>query len=200
MTPEKIAAHIANRFEGMKVVADFFCGPGGNCIQFGLKDSVETVIGIDNNPEQLRMFRKNSAVYGVDSKMRFVHGDVYEVAPLIKDMVKIDAIFMSPPWGGPDYQRQKRFDVSIFKHPVELARSITENVCILVPRNIDFQNVYDTFGECEIEDNYLERKLKTRSIYFGDIMKSAPSQVKRPVEMGNSTLVQHLKAATGTHP
>lgn len=168
MTPEKIAAHIARRFTGMGVVADLFCGPGGNCIQFGMHHA-STVIGIDIKKGQLNMFKQNAEVYGVGHKMRYVLGDCYQVAPQLAKEVHIDAIFMSPPWGGPQYHRNRTFDVSCFKNPVDLALSITKNVCILVPRNVDFQNVFDIFGECEVEDNFLSSKLKTRSIYFGDL-------------------------------
>lgn len=34
MTPERIAAHIAERCENCDVVVDAFCGMGGNSIQF----------------------------------------------------------------------------------------------------------------------------------------------------------------------
>lgn len=169
VTPEAIAAHIAKRFKGMDTVVDLFCGPGGNCIQFALHHATN-VIGVDINADQLDMFRQNATVYGVHEKMEYIHGDAYNVGPQLARSRSVDAIFMSPPWGGPEYQRQKCFDVSIFKAPVELALSITKNVCILVPRNVNHQNVYDTFGvECEIEDNYVGNKIKTRSIYFGDL-------------------------------
>jgi hypothetical protein len=43
------------------------------------------------------MAKHNAAVYGVIERIRFVHGDAFELAKT----VVADAVFISPPWGGP---------------------------------------------------------------------------------------------------
>lgn len=169
VTPEKVACQIANRFKGRSVVADFFSGPGGNCIQFALNGSV--VIGIENCEHRIKMALNNAAVYGVQHLMEFIHGDVFEVIPMLrKNFGAIEAIFMSPPWGGPEYLNQKVYDVSRFKEAVEGARLITKNIAVLVPRNVKAEDVVRIYGECEIEQNMLGFKLKTQTIYFGDLV------------------------------
>lgn len=169
VTPEKVACQIANRFKGKSVVADFFSGPGGNCIQFALNGSV--VIGIENCEHRIQMALNNAEVYGVRHLMEFIHGDVFEVIPMLrKNFGAIEAIFMSPPWGGPEYLNQKVYDVSRFKEAVEGARLITENIAVLVPRNVKVEDVVRIYGECEIEQNMLGFKLKTQTIYFGDLV------------------------------
>lgn len=169
VTPEKVARQIANRFKGKTVVADFFSGPGGNCIQFALNGSV--VIGIENSEHRIKMALNNAKVYGVRHLMEFIHGDVFEVIPMLrKNVGAIEAIFMSPPWGGPEYLDQEVYDVSRFKKAVEGARLITKNIAVLVPRNVRAEDVVRIYGECEIEQNMLGGKMKTQTIYFGDLV------------------------------
>ena len=58
------------------------------------------------------------------------------------EKLKADAIFLSPPWGGPSYKRKNLFDlktmipldgIEIFKK----ARDITQNVIYYVPKSTD---------------------------------------------------------------
>lgn len=171
VTPERIAYHIAQRFKGLGVVADLFSGPGGNSIQFALNGSF--VIGVEHSADRISMAMNNARVYGVDGFMDFIQGDVYAMLPgLAARAGVIDGIFMSPPWGGPEYQfkTDEFYDVSVFKAAVQGARSITDNVAILVPRNVDLQNICNTFGNCQVEKNFLSGKLKTQTIYFGDLI------------------------------
>lgn len=46
------------------------------------------------------MAEHNAAVYGVAERIEFWHGDVFEVAKELQ----VDAVFISPPWGGPTSQ------------------------------------------------------------------------------------------------
>ena len=65
-------------------------------------------------------------------------GDFFKVA----EKLKADAIFLSPPWGGPSYKRKNIFDlksmipldgIEIFKK----ARAISQNVIYYVPKSTD---------------------------------------------------------------
>lgn len=58
-----------------------------------------TVIAIDIDPEKVEMARHNAAVYGVADHIDFIVGDFFELAPNLK----ADMVFLSPPWGGPNY-------------------------------------------------------------------------------------------------
>lgn len=62
--------------------------------------------------------------------------------------LKADAVFLSPPWGGPTYQRAKTFDLHTMIPPpltaVEMfrkARAVTPNVVFFLPRNVDIEQV-----------------------------------------------------------
>lgn len=175
ITPERIGHHIAKRFSKCNIIVDLFSGYGGNCIQFALNNC--TVLGIEHDLKRIDMARHNSRIYGVEKKIDFFHGDVYADFLNVNNVeniknIGVDGIFMSPPWGGPEYLRSDSYDVTVFKDIVDKARKISKNVGILVPRNIQMQHVFDCFGECEVEDNYLGGKLKTKTIYFGHLMKN----------------------------
>lgn len=83
VTPEKIAEHIARRFEGFEFVVDGFCGVGGNTIQFAKKCG--RVIAVDIDPDKIEMARNNARIYGVEENIEFICGDFFEVIPTLKD-------------------------------------------------------------------------------------------------------------------
>ncbi|KAM0748189.1 S-adenosyl-L-methionine-dependent methyltransferase [Meredithblackwellia eburnea MCA 4105] len=111
VTPENIAAQIAERCR-CGVVVDAFCGVGGNAIQFAF--TCEKVIAIDNSLTRLACAKHNAKVYGVDDRITFILGDFVTWS---KEYVKqksegkinkdeeVEVVFLSPPWGGIDYQK-----------------------------------------------------------------------------------------------
>ena len=170
VTPEKIAAHIASRFHGQDVILDVFSGSGGNSIQFALKGA--EVISIERDAKKIALAKNNARIYNVEHRIEFIHGDVYKVLPKMKTTSsKINAVFLSPPWGGPAYVNAEKYDVAVFKEVVLLAKAISDKVCILVPRNAKSEDVERVFGKCEYEINFLSKKAKTVSIYFGGLIK-----------------------------
>lgn len=192
VTPERIAAQIAQRFKGMAIVADLFSGPGGNCIQFALNGSM--VIGIENNIGRIDMAINNARVYGVDHLMEFILGDVYDILPTLADRpCPIEGIFMSAPWGGPEYRVNDAYDVSVFKQAIDGARRITPNVAVLVPRNAEKHNIVKTFGHCEVQNNYFRNKLKTKTIYFGSLITKYTMPFARSDLSFSSTLTAELR-------
>jgi 23S rRNA G2445 N2-methylase RlmL len=55
------------------------------------------VLAFDIDQHQLAMAKHNAQVYGVAEQIDFVLGDAFELAPAYV----VDAVFLSPPWGGP---------------------------------------------------------------------------------------------------
>jgi hypothetical protein len=104
ITPEKLAIHIAERCRANTVV-DAFCGVGGNSIQLAF--TCERVIAFDIDPIKLMCAKRNARIYGVEDRIEFILGDCTKYL----DKLKFDAIFLSPPWGGPSYTKQKEFDL-----------------------------------------------------------------------------------------
>lgn len=171
VTPEKIAAHIAQRFvhAGVHLVLDACCGAGGNTIQFALAGA--HVLALDICPDRIAIAINNATVYGVDQYADFICADMYSMLPAIRRR-PIDAIFLSPPWGGPEYQQDEVFDVEPFLELVLLAKRVSDNVAVLLPRNVSLENIEKHFGPCEVELNYLgsPHRPKTVTAYFGEML------------------------------
>lgn len=55
------------------------------------------------------MAKRNAEVYGVADKIVFLHGDAFELA----SRLKVDSVFLSPPWGGPSTPGATPFDASV---------------------------------------------------------------------------------------
>lgn len=176
VTPEKIAEHIAHRVRQCingAVVVDAFCGVGGNAIQFALAGM--HVIAVDIDPVKLELAYNNAMVYGVADRIEFIRADFMCIA---RDL-KADVVFLSPPWGGPDYVTAETFDIKTMMSPdgfeiFQLSQQITKNIIYFVPRNTDVEQVASLAGpggQVEIEQNFLNKKLKTMTIYFGDLIR-----------------------------
>ncbi|XP_062424202.1 trimethylguanosine synthase [Rhea pennata] len=176
VTPEKIAEHIAVRVSqsfNCDIIVDAFCGVGGNAIQFALTS--KRVIAIDIDPEKLSLARNNAEVYGVADQIEFICGDFMVLA----SDIKADVVFLSPPWGGPDYATAEIFDIQTMICPdgfeiFRLSKKITNNIVYFLPRNADIDQVASLAGpggKVEIEQNFLNNKLKTITAYFGDLIR-----------------------------
>ncbi|GMT28642.1 hypothetical protein PFISCL1PPCAC_19939, partial [Pristionchus fissidentatus] len=179
VTPERIAEHIADRIirsDGM-VILDAFAGIGGNSIQFALRGA--RVIAIDMDPVRLKCARENARVYGVEDKIEFILGDFFSVAASWKDLhcssTLIDAVFLSPPWGGPNYLSSEAFDIremtpngiDIF----EASHSISPNIAYFLPRNTKIEQLTSLCkcGKVEIEQASLNKKIKVITAYYGNL-------------------------------
>ncbi|KAF1647022.1 Trimethylguanosine synthase, partial [Eudyptes chrysocome] len=172
VTPEKIAEHIAIRVSqsfNCDIIVDAFCGVGGNAIQFALTS--KRVIAIDIDPEKLSLARNNAEVYGVADQIEFVCGDFMVLAADLQ----ADVVFLSPPWGGPDYATAEIFDIQTMICPDGYpCKKITNNIVYFLPRNADIDQVASLAGpggKVEIEQNFLNNKLKTITAYFGDLIR-----------------------------
>ncbi|NXC19978.1 TGS1 synthase, partial [Corythaeola cristata] len=180
VTPEKIAEHIAVRVSqsfNCDIIVDAFCGVGGNAIQFALTS--KRVIAIDIDPEKLSLARNNAEVYGVADQIEFVCGDFMVLAADLQ----ADVVFLSPPWGGPDYATAEIFDIQTMicpdGYPFKVMHHcdfsiITNNIVYFLPRNADIDQVASLAGpggKVEIEQNFLNNKLKTITAYFGDLIR-----------------------------
>ncbi|KAI7877715.1 S-adenosyl-L-methionine-dependent methyltransferase [Lichtheimia hyalospora FSU 10163] len=170
VTPEKIACHIAKRCTS-NVIIDAFCGCGGNTIQFAF--TCQQVIAIDIDPIKLHCARNNARIYGVEHKIKFILGDFFELAP----QLKADAIFLSPPWGGPSYSKAPNYDLASMmpRDGVQIhsiASRITPNVAFYVPKNTDPLQL-ERLGPCEIERNSIQEHPKALTAYYGNLCRLA---------------------------
>ena len=209
MTPELIANQIAERCRCGSIL-DAFCGVGGNAIAFAqtcergasqINRKFKTflmcisVIAIDTSPIRLALARHNAAIYGVEDRIEFIQADYLEFARSYlslppnssqKRQRKIDVVFLSPPWGGPEYisgdgstsqasgqqntngQSHPEFSLASIQpiHGAELfklTRKITQNVAYFLPRNTNLQEISDLLLDEEALDPHGEGSHKPRS-------------------------------------
>ncbi|CAH2034536.1 unnamed protein product, partial [Thlaspi arvense] len=170
VTPEEIAIKQAERCRG-KVVIDCFSGVGGNTIQFAKVCS--SVIAIDIDPVKVELAMNNAKVYGVADRVDFVVGDFIQLAPSLKG----DVLFLSPPWGGPMYNKVESYTMDMLQPRdgytlFQIAQSITPNIIMFLPRNVDLAQLEELAWlsspplTLEIEENCVGGKLKAITAYF----------------------------------
>ncbi|KAK6183993.1 hypothetical protein SNE40_006547 [Patella caerulea] len=170
VTPEKIAKHIAERCR-CDLIIDAFCGAGGNTIQFAFY--CERVIAIDLDPVKIDLARRNARVYGVEDRIQFIIGDYLTLAPSLK----ADVVFLSPPWGGPDYLYSDTYNLENMDglncHEIfAKTKKICENIAFFVPRNTNLDQLAllaGPGGKVEIENNIVNKKIKTLTAYYGEL-------------------------------
>ncbi|KAI9032253.1 RNA cap guanine-N2 methyltransferase-domain-containing protein [Hyaloraphidium curvatum] len=170
VTPEVIARHIAQRF-GAVTVVDAFCGVGGNAIQFA--KFCGRVIAIDIDPVKLRCARHNARIYGVEDKIEFHEGDFFQ----LKGEIRADAVFFSPPWGGPDYLHEDVYDLDQMPlgsigSLLQEGRAVAPNVALYLPRNADLGKLAQLVEEdqvAEVEKEFLNDRCKALVAYFGEL-------------------------------
>ncbi|GAA5910531.1 hypothetical protein JCM8208_007634 [Rhodotorula glutinis] len=219
VTPENVAAQIAERCRSGTIV-DAFCGVGGNAIQFAF--TCERVIALDTSPVGLACAAHNARVYGVADRITFILGDWVAWAQAYADRLergeemsdedRVECVFLSPPWGGIDYQttlsttagpvqpatkkrrRQSGADNGEEEatparggaYPLSalaplhgadlfaLARRVTPNVAMFLPRNVDLLELATLPGlgeeeKVEVEEAWMGWKCKAVTAYFGEL-------------------------------
>lgn len=78
-------------------------------------------------------------MYGVEDRIEFIVGDFFQVS---KKLIA-DVVFLSPPWGGPEYALSESFDLANILQPIggqglfDAARKISDHIAYFLPRNID---------------------------------------------------------------
>jgi len=177
VTPETIARHIADRMGECRRICDATAGIGGNAIQFALTPRT-TVFCVDIDAERLKKCKHNAGVYGVENSVRIQVGNFLEVEPS-----RVDAVFISPPWGGPTHLDSPSFslgDVEGCDIAGMFRRACcawSRNVVLYLPRHTDLNELvvlaaHHGYGSFEVEKIYFaypERHLKLIVVYFGSI-------------------------------
>lgn len=172
VTPEALARHHARRVGGPgRVVLDACCGVGGNTIQ--LAKVCDRVIAVDIDEARLAMARTNAAIYGVADRIEFVCGDFLSLAAQgAFAHHAIDAVFVSPPWGGPQYIRVPEFHLRDMPIDAGLfwmaARCIAPHIGMFLPRNTVINELKQlcSDGALEIESNFLNHRCISITAYW----------------------------------
>ena len=143
--------------------------------------------------------RLNAKIYGVESRIDFICADAYHVLSSLipqhscvekgsgtnstekNPPPKVDVVILAPPWGGPDYNVSKNFDMRTgFPSGdglklIKLALRVSENVICIFPKNLSkaqlkkFITEEDLNGCCNIDEIFLYQKHKMSVIFFGSL-------------------------------
>jgi trimethylguanosine synthase len=187
VTPESVARHIADRMP-FDMVVDGTCGVGGNAIQFAMTS--QKVVAVDTDAGRLDDAAHNAAVYGVQGRIQFVHDDFVHFARSYSGP-PVDAVFLSPPWGGPGHLDTEHFSLKDVECPdiVDLfsaAVSMSPRVVLYLPRHVDLHEIAllayaHGFPAVEVEKvlfQYPTRHLKLVVVYFTpEASAAAPSSI-----------------------
>lgn len=153
VTPEKMAKYIAKLVEGKSII-DGFCGSGGNVIQFSKYCS--KVYAIDISYSKLSICKNNCKVYHCKNNIEFIHSDFLQM----KNKIKADYIFLSPPWGGTEYKDSSIYSIKKYMYPditeiVRVSLTLADNILFFVPRNLDLDELFEICSDIknEIEEN-----------------------------------------------
>ena len=118
--------------------------------------------------------RHNAEIYGVADRIEFIVGNYFDLLPFLK----ADVVFLSPPWGGPEYLKAPKFDIQKMggldgKQIFTDTLTITPNIAYFLPRNTDPAQLLELGSDyCELEGNYINEKLKTVTAYFGELVQT----------------------------
>jgi trimethylguanosine synthase len=175
VTHEPIAKHIAQQCSGAAKIMDGFAGAGGNVIQFA---AVSPTIAVEIEPERLSMLEANARIYGVADNIDYVTGDFLEQGP----RNPVEVLFMSPPWGGPEYLKADIYDVTTMLTPqanvlMKAAAATAPSIILYLPRNIDPMKVISLFEhmpglshKLEFQVYFFGSKVKTIGCFFGKMV------------------------------
>eukprot|EP00929_Paragymnodinium_shiwhaense_P063287 TRINITY_DN31624_c0_g1_i1.p1 TRINITY_DN31624_c0_g1~~TRINITY_DN31624_c0_g1_i1.p1 ORF type:complete len:654 (-),score=179.14 TRINITY_DN31624_c0_g1_i1:43-2004(-) len=204
VTPESVARHIADRMK-YGLVVDGTCGVGGNAIQFAL--SSDRVIAVDLDKQRLEDAQHNAGLYGVDKKIEFVHDNFVHWATTY-DGPAIDAVFLSPPWGGPahldaDYFSLRDVDSCDIAELFSAATKVSSRVVLYMPRHQDLHEMAilgasHGFGAVEVEKilfQYPTPHLKLVVLYFTPEAATFFSRCNRQRQFGNKPTVKKVGAS-----
>ncbi|KIK79883.1 hypothetical protein PAXRUDRAFT_833883 [Paxillus rubicundulus Ve08.2h10] len=195
VTPELIADQTAERCR-CDTILDAFCGVGGNAIAFA--KTCERVIALDISPLRLALARHNAVIYGVADRIEFILADYVSFANAYlsrpQEKRPIDVVFLSPPWGGPDYISQNSDQCtgnqsdSPERHPefsladinpihgadlFHLTRKITKNVAYFLPRNASLDEISGLLldGSSLLSNQDPEERVEVEEQWMGTKLK-----------------------------
>jgi trimethylguanosine synthase len=136
--PEAAALSCASRLPG-RTALDAFAGVGGCAI--ALARTGKRVLSLDVDMGRLRMARHNAGVYGVAGRILFARAD----ARSLVSAVRVDAIYLDPPWGGMQAAERPRFGLADFRPSAEqllpAALAAAPSVVLAVPPNFDLSEL-----------------------------------------------------------
>ncbi len=145
-------------------VIDAFCGAGGASIAMARIGKMVTAIEI--NPDRFRMAKHNVSLFEVRNRITFIQGDLMKFIPKLK----VGAVYLDLPWGGPEYDKLGNFSLACFKpdgaHALRMALENANEVILKVPKNFNFDELNHFDLSKKIIQNKLDGQLEYYTVFF----------------------------------
>lgn len=171
--PEIVGAHLADQLSEYKSVVELCCAVGVTAIQ--LAQRIEKVIAVDLNENRIKNAKKNTELYGVGDKIKFIAGNVLHQKML--SSIEADVAVLDPDWSAEGNEKSLHVNSIDDTQPsmremFNLTKKyVTSNIVIRVPKNFTFETLAD-FGSCKLENIYWNNKLRFKFAYFGKNIKN----------------------------
>lgn len=154
VTPEEISEYISSIITNSSdsSILDGFCGCGGNVISFS--KHFKKVIANDLFESKINMTKNNTKIYECPDNIQYYNKDFFDLN-LENDIV--DYVFLSPPWGGPEYKKDKIYSLKKWMNPdvekiIEKCLTISKNLIFYLPRNTDLEELANLLNKYDKEE------------------------------------------------
>lgn len=204
VTPEEVSEFFAKLLratikDDKGPIVDLFCGGGGNTIQF--LRYFDKVIGIDISKIHLQCTLNNTGVYLSDKnfkdRLKLIQCDwshslgtgdsmdelgssnCQSTIKYLKEQ-RVEAIFCSPPWGGPSYLKQDYYDTDNLE-PFDLeqlllsVKDISSTIIVFLPRTTRIsqieqvtERVFGTDAHVRVFRLYVHKFFKALGCCWGE--------------------------------
>ena len=141
VTPEEISEYISSIIPNSSIstILDGFCGCGGNTIFFSKK--FKKVYANDLFESKINMTKNNAKIYNCPENIVYSNQDFLNL-----NTEKVDFIFLSPPWGGPEYKNEVIYSLKQWITPdiekiIFKSLSLSKNIIFYLPRNTDLNEL-----------------------------------------------------------
>ncbi|MGD0729063.1 MAG: methyltransferase domain-containing protein [Candidatus Micrarchaeaceae archaeon] len=167
-----LGTHIAQRFADCDIILEACTGAGFMLIP--LAQNVKKVITVEINSEHLKQAKNNIKIAGVNSKIRFILGNILE-DKVMKKIPKIDAAFLDPDWAEAGKSKSAHATkLSSMQPPADilLNKTIkkTPNVALRLPKELNLRELRKVPPH-ELEKIYLDNDFKFYCAYFGKLAR-----------------------------
>ncbi|CAA9990064.1 trimethylguanosine synthase, putative [Plasmodium knowlesi strain H] len=169
---------------------DPFCGAGGNSLSM----SHFFTISADIDLKRVKECQHNCKFY--NNNVDFIVCDFFNIVNLFRENT-IDVVFLSIPWGGPSYKKEKNFKLDYRGEKLTVysclreSMKLTRNVIFYLPRNVRMVDLYELFCYYEKLTNG-KNKLKEQGISNELLIELYSNRVRCVVDEQKDNSIQNF--------
>lgn len=172
--PEFIADYIANLLKGYKCAVELCSAIGITAC--ALAKNIEKVYAVEIDSQRIEMAKYNATLYGVNSKIDFIQGDVLNT-DLLKS-IQAEVAILDPDWSvdenTPEIHSSSLENTT--PNAIELVKKvrkyITNNIVIRVSKNVSAEELKN-LGSCHIHNIIYGNKLRFKYAFYLENIKES---------------------------